>query len=254
MRPIPLLAAAIFAAWSIAPPPVQAVELALVLLNDVSKSMDDGEYEMVKEGYRAAFSDAEVIAALLANGEVAVAYVEFSGQNEVQLVKGWDVLTDARSARAFGETIAMTPRTSAGDTALAAGIAGAARLLTDSDFGSARQVIDVASDHPSDGGRAANVRDAAVADGITINALPIIDSKPIGTFDGRMAYTTQEWGAGGIAGFYRNYVIGGPGSFVIEARDYSVFGEALKRKLLLELISSPDEGRPDKTILVVSAD
>ena len=29
--------------------------------------------------------------------------------------------------------------------------------------------------------------------------------------------------------------------FVVEARDFSVFGEALKRKLLLELISSLDQ-------------
>lgn len=254
MRRIPLLAAAVFSAWSVSPPPALAVDLALVLLNDVSQSMDDSEYAMVKDGYRAAFSDPEVIAALLGNsGGVAVAYVEFSGRNEVHLVRGWDILTDAGSARAFGETVALTPRTSAGDTALAAGIAGAARLLMDSDYGGARQVIDVASDHPSDGGRAANVRDAAVANGITINALPIIDSLPIGTFDGRMTYSTQEWGAGGIAGFYRRDVIGGAGSFVIEAQDYSVFGQALKRKLLLELIATPDRQEIDKPLALVSA-
>jgi len=33
-------------------------------------------------------------------------------------------------------------------------------------------------------------------------------------------------------------VIGGPGAFVVEAGDFDVFGEALKRKLLLELVAS----------------
>lgn len=240
MLRVSLVLAAVFAAGSITVRPALAADLALVLLNDVSKSMDDSEYEMVKDGYRAAFSDPEVIAALIGNsGGVAVAYVEFSGRNEIQLVRGWEVLTDARSARDFGEAVSRAPRTSAGNTALAAGLAGAAKLLMDGEFGAARQVIDVASDHPSDGGRTANVRDAVVAAGITINALPIVDNQPIGTFDGRMTYSTAEWGLGGIAGFYRRDVIGGAGSFVIEARDYSVFGQALKRKLLLELIAIP---------------
>ena len=89
--------------------------------------------------------------------------------------------------------------------------------MSDGDFAGARLVIDVASDHPSDGGRAAAVRDAAVAAGITINAIPIISGDPIGTFDGRMTYTTAEWGLGGTMAFYRRDVIGGPGSFVISA-------------------------------------
>ena len=58
----------------------QPVDLALVLLTDVSRSMDDREYSMVKDGYRAAFSDPDVIAAILSNSRgVAVTYVEFSG-------------------------------------------------------------------------------------------------------------------------------------------------------------------------------
>lgn len=42
-----------------------------MLLTDVSSSMDDGEFAMVKEGYRAAFSDPEVISAILENGRGA---------------------------------------------------------------------------------------------------------------------------------------------------------------------------------------
>ena len=124
--------------------------------------------------------------------------------------------------------MAAAPRSSAGDTALSAAITASTRLLLDGDFGAARRVIDVASDHPHDGGRAVAARDAAVAAGITINALPIMDGHPIGTYDGHTSYTTVEWGLGGIAAFYRQNVIGGPGSFVIEARSYDAFGEALE--------------------------
>lgn len=236
MRGTRLILAALLAGIA-APRAASAADLALVLLTDVSRSMDQSEYEMVKDGYRAAFSDPEVVAAIQGTGGVSVAYVEFSGASEVVLVKGWDLLTDAASARAFGQAVAAAPRSSAGETALHAAIAQSARLLSDGDFAGARLVIDVASDHPSDGGRAAAVRDAAVAAGITINAIPIISGDPIGTFDGRMTYTTAEWGLGGTMAFYRRDVIGGPGSFVIEARDYNAFGEALKRKLLLELVA-----------------
>jgi hypothetical protein len=222
-------------------PIARPVDLALVLLTDVSRSMDDREYEMVKEGYKAAFADPEVIKAILANSKgVAVAYVEFSGTGEFNVVKGWDVLTDAASARSFGDAVAIASRTSSGNTALAPSIKKATEMLTADASTVGRRVIDVASDHLWDGGRAATVRDAAIAAGITINALPIIDGRPIGTFDGRTTYA--EWGSENGVAFYRNYVIGGPGSFLIEVHDYAAFGEALKRKLLRELISSPGNG------------
>lgn len=240
-----LLAAALavlIALGAAQPRPAAAVDLALVLLNDVSKSMDEAEFAMVKAGYKAAFADPDVIRAIAANGRgVAIAYVEFSGEQEIVMVQGWDILTDPGSVRAFGEAVVEAPRSSTGNTALAAGLRQATKLLENSDFTAARQVIDVASDHPHDGGRSGPVRDAAVAAGITINALPIIDNRQIGTFDGRMGYSTAEWGAGGIAGFYSTYVVGGLGSFVVEANDYAAFGEALKRKLLLELIASNNQ-------------
>jgi len=234
--------------------PAAAVDLALVLLNDVSRSMDAVEFALVKDGYRAAFADPEVIAALIGNGGgVAVAYVEFSGKDEIYQVLDWQVLTDAASARAFGEAIAGAPRSSAGSTALSAGIAEAARLLSVGDFGAARRVIDVASDHPHDGGRSAAIRDAAVANGITINALAIIDDRPIGTIDGRMTYATARWGSETIVEFYLRNVVGGPGSFAVEARDFAVFGEALKRKLLLEFIATPVPEYTDGAVFKVAS-
>lgn len=231
----------------------QPVDLALVLLTDVSRSMDDRDYAMVKDGYKAAFSDPEVIQALLTNSKgVAIAYVEFSSKDEFTVVKGWEVLTDAASAHAFGEAVGAAQRTSSGSTALAPSIRKAAEMLTAADVGGARRVIDVASDHPHDGGRSATVRDAAVAAGITINALPIIDDRPIGTFDGHLTYATQQWGLEGSVAFYRKYVIGGPGSFLVEVRDYAAFGEALKRKLLRELISSPDTGHASESVALAN--
>ena len=185
-------------------------------------------------------------------GGVEIAYVEFSGASEIALVKDWTLLTDAASAEAFAAAVAAAPRTSSGNTALAAAVRRATEMLLERDFGGARLVVDVVSDHPRDGGRVVHVRDAAVAAGITINALPIVNDRPIGTYDGHMTYSVLSW-FGGITDFYRRDVIGGPGSFVVEARDYAVFGEALKRKLLMEFIVRDRDRRPAAPLLTAEA-
>jgi hypothetical protein len=48
------------------------VELALILLTDVSNSMDDREYAMVKGGYNVAFSDPGILGAVLTNSKAVV--------------------------------------------------------------------------------------------------------------------------------------------------------------------------------------
>ncbi|WP_162901618.1 DUF1194 domain-containing protein [Breoghania sp. L-A4] len=231
MTPPPTLA-------EVAPSPTSGVALALVLLNDVSKSIDNDEFEMIKNGYRAAFSDPDILAAVQANaGGIAITYVEFSGKDEIVTVKEWSVITDEPSTRAFGDAVAAAPRSSAGNTALAASLRQATYLLTSGNFGTARKVIDIASDHASDFGRSASARDAAVKAGITINALPIVDDHPLGTINGQLTYSANSQRPGGIANFYRREIIGGDGSFVVEARDYRAFSAALKRKLLRELLA-----------------
>ena len=91
------------------------------------------------------------------------------------------------------------------------------------DFRNTRLIIDVASDLPSDGGQSIPVRDDAVATGVTINALAIVDD---------LAAPSERRA---MVDFYRHDVIGGIGAFVIEALDYAAFSEALKEKLLREI-------------------
>jgi hypothetical protein len=68
----------------------------------------------VKEGYRAAFSDPEVLAAIAKNPAGSPSPVEFSDETSVLVVKGWDLLTDSASALAFGNAVAVAPRSSTG--------------------------------------------------------------------------------------------------------------------------------------------
>jgi hypothetical protein len=56
--------------------------------------------------------------------------------------------------------------------------------------------------------------------GFTINGLPILALEP------------------SLDRYFQDYVIGGPGAFTIPAADFETFGEAIRRKLILEIASS----------------
>ena len=215
--------------------PVQAaepVDLALVLVSDVSRSVDDAEFRMQKAGYAAAFSDPRVLAAIHngAIGAIAVAYVEFAGSLEVRTVMEWRVVRDAAGARAMTDAIEAAPRSFRGRTSISAGIDRAMQLLAEAPLEAQRRVIDVAGDGTNNSGRdVAAARDQAVAAGVTINGLAIINEHPVSyTF----AHVQPE---GGLAEWYRQNVTGGPGSFVLEVREFSQFGDAMTRKLINEI-------------------
>ena len=212
------------------------VDVALVLVTDVSRSIDDSEFQLEKHGYAAAFSDPRVIAAIKGgpNGRIAVAYVEFASSEQVSEVVHWTVISDDASAKAFADEMVAQPRTAYGRTAISSGIDFAAHMLSDAGFAEAHRVIDVAGDGTNNAGRdITEARDEALAAEITINGLAIINDHPV-------SYTfAHVQPPGGLASWYRDNVTGGPGSFVVEVHDFNVFGDAMTRKLINEIASLP---------------
>ena len=69
----------------------QNTDLLLVLAADVSRSIDEGEFELQRKGYAAALTDPRVLAAIRGgnNGTVAVCFVEWSGAGEQLVVVDW---------------------------------------------------------------------------------------------------------------------------------------------------------------------
>lgn len=227
-----LLLLAVTGSSQAASPPV---DVALVLLTDVSRSIDDSEFQLEKKGYATAFTDLKVISAIQGgpNGRIAVAYVEFSSSDQVKTVLDWTVLSDAASAAAFADKLAAEPRSSYGRTAISSGIDQSVTLLQAGNFGDARKVIDVAGDGTNNAGRPIEeARDAAVAADITINGLTIINDHPISYI---YAHVQPP---GGLPNWYRENVTGGVGSFVLEVHDFNTFGDAMSRKLLNEIASN----------------
>lgn len=218
----------------------EPVDVVLVLVADVSRSIDDAEFQMQKKGYAAAFNDPRVLTAIRSGaiGAIAVAYVEFAGRYEVCTILNWHVVRDASSARAFTEAIIAANRSFYGGTSVSAGIDRAMQLLSRHPFEASRQVIDVAADGINTSGRnVSTARDEAVAAGVTVNGLAIIDKPPASTLQVQVqpVESLTEW--------FRRRVIGGPGAFVIEVHEFAAFGEAMTRKLVSEIASLPEPVR-----------
>jgi len=216
------------------------VDLALVLVTDVSRSIDDSEFTLEKDGYAAAFTSDQVVAAIKSGplGAIAVAYVEFASGFEVKTVLDWMVIRDLASAKAFSEKLTAAPRSYWGRTAISAGIDHAVGMLAENGFNAARRTIDVCGDGTNNAGReVSEARDDAVRAGITVNGLAIINEHPVSwTF----AHVQPP---GGLQTYYRENVTGGPGSFVLEVRDFKTFGEAMTRKLVAEIAARPGPSR-----------
>jgi len=219
----------------------EPVDVTLVLVSDVSRSVDDAEFRMQKAGYAAAFNDPRVLSAIRggAIGAIAVAYVEFAGSYEVSTVLDWRVIRDAGSARAFTDALDAAPRSFWGRTSISAGIDRAMQLQSESGFETQRRVIDVAGDGTNNMGRDAGAaRDDAVRAGMVVNGLAIINEHPV-------SYTfAHVQPPGGLTEWYRQNVIGGPGAFVVEVRDFAAFGEAMTRKLVNEIAALPASHAP----------
>ena len=218
---------------------VSAADLALVLLTDVSSSMGDDEFKHGEGGLPHRLRRSGSPRAIAENRRgVAVTYVEFSDENSVLVVKGWDLLTDSSvgpGLRQGGRRRAALQHRQHGAAATAS---GGRRSCCWPAISRARVWSSMwPAIIPATAGNRPPSASASSRPGITVNALPIMTNNRAGSFDGRTTFASAQWGLGGIVGFYRENVIAGPGSFLVEANDYKAFGEALKRKLLLELIA-----------------
>ncbi|HEY7578465.1 MAG TPA: DUF1194 domain-containing protein [Acetobacteraceae bacterium] len=217
-----------------------SVDLTLVLVSDVSRSIDDSEFKLEKDGYASAFTSRQVIEAIQGGsiGAIAVAYVEFASSFEVRTVLDWQLIHDQPSAQAFAEKLVAAPRSFWGRTAISSGIDRAVQLLAESGFEAQRRVIDVCGDGTNNAGRdVSEARDDAVEAGITINGLAIINDHPVS-----WTYAHVQ-PPGGLPNYYRQNVIGGPASFVLEVHDFHTFGEAMTRKLVTEIAEQDAPGR-----------
>jgi Protein of unknown function (DUF1194) len=213
----------------------EAVDVALVLAADVSRSIDDGEFKLQREGYAQGITSPRVLTAIQAGTHraIAVCFVEWAGPEEQNIVVNWTVIRDAEAAADFAATLRSAPRSFSGRTSISAAIDFAMVEFGKSGVTAERRIIDVSGDGTNNAGRPiADARDEAVAKGVTINGLAIINRRTEGYF---FAHTSPP---GGLPNWYKNNVVGGPGSFLQVVENFTSFGDAITNKLLTEIASA----------------
>lgn len=199
------------------------VDTELVLLIDVSGSVNDIEYSLQKTGYSNAFRSAAVLSAIESVGSIAATYVEWSGATQQSQLVGWTMINDQDSANNFANLIDQTVRAYSGYTAPGSAIDYGVTLFgTETNniangYESLRQVIDISGDGKKNSGTdVQDASDAAIASGVEqINGLPI--------------------GRASIANYYNDQVVNGENSFYMAAYQFADVQQSLVSKLQGEI-------------------
>jgi hypothetical protein len=204
------------------------VDVELVLAVDVSYSMDPDEQALQREGYVSALTSPEFLTALKAgiHARIAVTYFEWANANDQKILLPWRLIDGLPSARAVAEEIGRSPYRRAYRTSIAGALLFGARLFENSGHRGIRRVIDVSGDGTNnEGPLIVPTREAVVANGITVNGLPIMLKKPQpGSVD------IED-----LDIYYEDCVIGGPGAFVVPIKEREKFTDAVRTKLVLEV-------------------
>lgn len=212
------------------------VDLELILAIDASLSVDAEEAQLQRQGYIAALTDPRTVKAIQSgvNGRIAVFYFEWASEFYQRVVVDWTVVHDEASARAVADAIAATPYRGERRTSISGALRYAAGQF--GHYKSERRVIDVSGDGRNNSGPSMEATRAEVlAQGITINGLPILNDKP--TFGG---YGGYGYGPDPhLDRYYQDSVIGGPGAFMIPAESFQSFDQAILSKLIREIAGTP---------------
>jgi Protein of unknown function (DUF1194) len=208
-----------------APGRAEPVDLELVLGIDTSMSVASDEFALQIAGYARAFRQPEVLQAIEnagANG-IAVSLVQWADSAQQAVSIGWTWVGDPASAAAFADRVGATGRRFTGPgTALATALGFCLRLFDGSGFEGPRRVVDLSGDGRDNRGPQITLfRDRALASGITVNGLAIVNDEPF------------------LDRYYQHQVIAGPDAFVVAAADYRDFADAIVRKLVREIAGPP---------------
>jgi hypothetical protein len=205
----------------------QTVDLLLVLCMDASGSIDTAEFELQRRGYAEALTDARVLDAIAGgpSGAVAIAVVEWGSPQGAATVVPWTVVAGALIA---------APRSVQSYNAIGDAIDHSRRLIEAAPQAARRRVIDLSGDGPDLRSvlPLAIARDQAVAAGITINGLAIIETGVGGRRPGEP-----------LDIYYERELIGGPGAFVVVAEGRPSFARAIRSKLVREIAGLPGPTR-----------
>ncbi len=206
-----------------------AVDLELVLAVDVSGSVDWQEAELQRKGYVEALKSKELVTAIQSgfHKKIAVTYIEWAGDGIHTTLLDWTLIDSERTAAKFALALSEVPMETGPWTSISSVINYALPLFKKNGYRGNRRVIDISGDGPNNMGElVTSARDRAVAQGVTINGLPILNDRlqPSGR---RQIKDLDK--------YYAACVIGGPGALLVVAHNFKDFARAIRRKLIFEI-------------------
>ena len=227
-----------------------AVDTALVVAVDVSNSVDDERYKLQMEGIATALEDKSVIDAITngPNGGILFSMVTWADRPNFSLP--WMRIGSKEEAIAVAAKVRKLPHQAGEFTCMTRMMRSVNdKIMSQVPAQATRLVLDVSGDG-TDNCNAEEpietVRDELVANGVTVNGLPINvgdPSAPVGegayrapgtSFEDaslpnapRSPTTLEEW--------FKAHVKGGTGAFVLPANGYADFGRAIRQKFVIEI-------------------
>src|SRR4029077_15719234 len=137
---------------------------------DISRSVDDRNFKLQRDGYVSATADPRVIRAMPSGptGRIALCFFEWASANEQNVIVDWVTISGENDARDVAQSIARAPRAFAGRTSISAAIDCGLEQLARSSHQASRHVINISGDGTNNSGREeTRARDEAVAKGVT---------------------------------------------------------------------------------------
>jgi hypothetical protein len=204
------------------------VSIELVLAVDISRSVDDVEYDLQVTGIAKAFRNPEIINLIGQHNGVAVTLFQWDTDIDQHHMIPWHLLHDPASVLSFANRVAALQRDpNRRLTGIGRAIDFGVHLIAANDFSGQLLKIDISGDGRDNiGSLTPASRQRAGSLGIAINGLPIL----IDTFN--------------LDHYYREKVILGPDAFLEIAIDYDDFARAFLRKLRREITPSISRNGP----------
>jgi Protein of unknown function (DUF1194) len=217
------------------------VDTALIVAVDVSSSVDADRYKLQMEGIAKALEDPGVIQAIAGgpNGGILFSMVTWADRPSIALP--WVRIANKEDALAVAQRVRKLPLQSGEFTCMTRMLRSANdKIVPQIPAKALRVVIDVSGDGPDNCNAdepIETVRDELVANGVTINGLPILEganaSAPAPAAGAALADTVLTGPA--LETWFKSKVVGGNGNFVLPANGYGDFGRAIRQKFVIEI-------------------
>lgn len=211
-------------------------DTALVVSVDVSNSVDEQRYKLQMEGIAKALEDPSVIDAIASGGTGGILFSMVTWADKPFIAVPWTRISNKADAAELAARIRKLPQLGGEFTCMTKMLRSVNDKVVPQIPGKpGRIIVDVSGDGPDNCNAEEpidKVRDELVANGVTVNGLPIIldnseFTKTHPVLPGSDGLSVEDW--------YRTHVMAGNGAFVLPAQGYGDFGRAIRQKFIVEM-------------------